>query len=77
MWQGVLKRGDSMMGSRSVKAFLHRPREELYVLSADPNELKNVAGDSTHAKVLEEPRGKLAAWREKTDDPWLIKNRHE
>jgi N-sulfoglucosamine sulfohydrolase len=77
MWQGVLKRGDSMMGSRSVKAFLHRPKEELYDLSADPNELKNLAGDSTHAKVLEELRGKLAAWREKTDDPWLIKNRHE
>jgi N-sulfoglucosamine sulfohydrolase len=77
MWQGVLKRGDSMMGSRSVKAFLHRPKEELYDLSADPNELKNLAGDSSQVKVLEELRGKLAAWRERTDDPWLIKNRHE
>lgn len=77
MWQGVLKRGDSMMGSRSVKAFLHRPKEELYDLSADPNELKNLAGDSSQARVLEELRGKLAAWRERTDDPWLIKNRHE
>jgi N-sulfoglucosamine sulfohydrolase len=77
MWQGVLKRGDPMMGSRSVKAFLHRPKEELYDLAADPNELKNLAGDSSHAKLLEELRGKLAAWRERTDDPWLIKNRHE
>jgi N-sulfoglucosamine sulfohydrolase len=77
MWQRVLKRGDTMMGSRSVKAFLHRPKEELYDLTADPTELKNLAGDPSRAKVLEELRGKLAAWREQTDHPWLIKNRHE
>jgi N-sulfoglucosamine sulfohydrolase len=77
MWQGVLRRGDSMMGSRAVKSFLHRPQEELYDLAADPNELKNLAGDPSQAKALEELRSKLAAWRERTDDPWLIKDRHE
>ncbi len=77
MWQGVLKRGDTMMGSRSVKAFLHRPKEELYDLAADPNELKNVAGDPSQVKMLEVLRGRLASWRERTDDPWLVKNRHE
>ena len=77
MWQGVLKRGDTMMGSRTVKSFIHRPKEELYDLAADPNELKNLAADPAHAKALEEMRGTLAVWREKTNDPWLIKDRHE
>lgn len=76
-WQGVLKRKDTMMGSRSVKAFLNRPKEELYSLKDDPNELKNLAADPAHAKALEDLRAKLAAWREKTADPWLIKNKHE
>ncbi len=77
MWQGVLKRGDKMMGSREVKAFLHRPKEELYDMTADPNELKNLAADPAFAKTLEDLRGKLATWREKTNDPWLIKDKHE
>lgn len=77
MWQGVLKRGDKMMGSREVKAFLHRPKEELFDVTADPNELKNLAADPALAKTLEDLRGKLATWREKTNDPWLIKDKHE
>ncbi len=76
-WQGILKRGDKMMGSRSVADFLHRPKEELYDLKADPNELKNLASDPAHAKILDTLRAKLTAWREKTNDPWLIKDKHE
>ena len=76
-WQGILKRGDKMMGQRSVDAFLKRPKEELYDLTADPNELKNLAADPASAKVLEEMRTKLAAWRKATADPWLIKDKHE
>jgi N-sulfoglucosamine sulfohydrolase len=77
MWQGVLKRGDTMMGKREVKAYLHRPKEELYDLTADPNELKNLAADPSQAKVMADLRARLAAWREKTADPWLIKDKHE
>ena len=29
-WQGILKRGEKMMGKRSVEAYVHRPLEELY-----------------------------------------------
>ncbi len=76
-WQGILKRGDKQMGQRSVAAFLHRPKEELYDVGADPNEVKNLAADPAHAKVLDELRAKLAAWRKQTNDPWLIKDRHE
>ncbi|HJZ54075.1 MAG TPA: sulfatase [Gemmataceae bacterium] len=76
-WQGILKRGDKMMGQKSVDAFLHRPKEELYDLTADPNELKNLAADPAQAKLLDEMRTKLAAWRKQTNDPWLIKDQHE
>ena len=76
-WQGILKRGDIMMGQRPVKDFLHRPKEELYDLSADPAEVKNLAADPASTKVLHDLRGKLASWRKQTSDPWLIKDKHE
>jgi N-sulfoglucosamine sulfohydrolase len=76
-WQGILKRRDKMMGQREVSAYLQRPKEELYDLSKDPNELKNVASDPASAKVLDDLRAKLADWRKKTNDPWLIKDQHE
>src|SRR5258708_23173354 len=44
-WQGVLKRDDAMIGLRSRKTYEHRPKEELYDLRDDPNELKNLADD--------------------------------
>lgn len=76
-WQGILKRGDAMMGQKSVEAFLRRPKEELYDLRTDPNELKNVAGDDKYIQQLAQLRAKLQAWREATKDPWLIKDKHE
>jgi N-sulfoglucosamine sulfohydrolase len=76
-WQGVLKRGDKMLGQRSVESFLHRPHEELYDLTKDPNELKNLAGDPAQAKVLDEMRKQMRAWQEKTKDPWVVKYTHE
>jgi N-sulfoglucosamine sulfohydrolase len=76
-WQGILKRGDKLMGKREVKAFLNRPREELYDLEKDPDELRNLAGDPDRARVLDDLRAKLSDWRKKTADPWLVKDRHE
>jgi N-sulfoglucosamine sulfohydrolase len=76
-WQGVLQRGDKMVGQRTVEQFLHRPREELYDLGNDPNELKNVAGDAKHATVLADLRARLKKWQEQTKDPWLVKYQHE
>jgi len=76
-WQGVLKRQDTKYGSRTVEAYIHRPREELYDLESDPQEVVNVADHPEHAKVLAEMREKLAAWQKKTNDPWLIKYEHE
>ena len=76
-WQGVLERGDTMLGKRSLNQFLNRPREELYDLAADPDELKNVAGEAKYADVRADLRKRLRAWQEKTRDPWLVKYEHE
>ncbi|MBY0527976.1 MAG: sulfatase [Gemmataceae bacterium] len=76
-WQGILKRGDKSLGQRSLEAFLRRPREELYDVAKDPNELKNIANDPDSTKVLADLRTRLKAWQKETRDPWLVKYTHE
>jgi len=76
-WQGILARKETMVGGRTVDAFLHRPRHELYDLQKDPQELVNLADRPEHAALLAELQAKLRAWQEKTKDPWLVKYTHE
>jgi N-sulfoglucosamine sulfohydrolase len=76
-WQAVLKNKDKLLGQRNVETFLHRPKEELYDLTKDPNELHNVAGDPKYADVLGDLRKRLRAWQEQTRDPWIIKYNYE
>jgi N-sulfoglucosamine sulfohydrolase len=76
-WQGIRNRKDKMMGKMSVERFLHRPAEELYDLSTDPHELRNLAGAPTHAGVLAALRQQLRSWQQETNDPWLILGREE
>jgi N-sulfoglucosamine sulfohydrolase len=76
-WQGVLKRGDKALGERTLEAYLHRPHEELYDLTKDPHESKNVAGDPKYADVLKDLRARLKEWQVKTKDPWVVKYTHE
>ncbi len=47
------------------------PKEEIYDLVIDPNEVNNLAGDQVYAEVLEEMRERLDQWMHKTDDPLL------
>jgi N-sulfoglucosamine sulfohydrolase len=75
--QGVLKRHDKSLGKRPLDSYLNRPREELYDLANDPEELKNVAGDPAYAGVLNDLRKRLKEWQKKTNDPWLVKYEHE
>ena len=76
-WQSSLKRHDAQYGSRTVEAYVHRPRQELYDVEADPQELVNLAGRAEYAKVLAELQEKLFVWQTQTRDPWLIKYKHE
>ena len=76
-WQGVLRRGSKTFGKRTVEAYVHRPRHELYDLEADPHEAVNLAGRAEHAQTLAALQAKLRAWQKKTQDPWLVKYRYE
>ncbi len=76
-WQSVLRDNDEFFGKRTVYAYLHRQRHELYDLVADPHEIKNLAFDSQHQKKLEELQRKLKAWQKKTKDPWFLKWMYE
>jgi N-sulfoglucosamine sulfohydrolase len=77
-WQDALRRGpDSTYGKRTVEAFLHRDKYELYDLSADPHESENLASLPQHAPLLKEMVAKTKAFQQKTKDPWLLKWEHE
>ncbi len=53
-------------------AFGKRPREELYNLSADPDEVTNLAADPKYAKIREELNAKLMAELTRTGDPRVV-----
>ena len=76
-WQGVLSRGDRLMGRRPVADFLSRPPVELYDLTVDPDELKNLAADPSQTDRVKQLRTRLRDWQQATNDPWLIKEQHE
>jgi N-sulfoglucosamine sulfohydrolase len=76
-WQGILTRGEKMMGKKTVASYLHRSREELYDVEMDPHELNNLAGQTAYAEVQQTLRNRLRAWQTETDDPWTILYRDE
>jgi arylsulfatase A-like enzyme len=46
-------------------------REELYDTVFDPNESRNVAGEAAAAEIVEDMRGRLDRWMQRTGDPLL------
>ncbi|RPI19456.1 MAG: heparan N-sulfatase [Acidobacteria bacterium] len=50
-----------------------RPPEELYDTQADPDELKNLAGNSDYRQVLNQFRTELIKWQERTQDRLPVK----
>jgi arylsulfatase A-like enzyme len=51
-----------------LKRYHARPAEELYDLSADPHEQRNLAADSQHAQTLDFFRTELDAWMKQQGD---------
>lgn len=72
-WQATIKAGRKHYGKRTVDAYLHRPKFELYDLQNDPDEVKNLADNPQYEKVLEELKAKLKAFQKRTNDPWVLK----
>ncbi len=76
-WQAILTRQEPMLGTRTVDAYIHRQREELYDLESDPGEVVNLADSPAQRAVLDNLRARLKAWQEDTKDPWLMKYKYE
>jgi N-sulfoglucosamine sulfohydrolase len=69
-WQAVVRDGVDHFGARSVDAYLHRARFELYDLQQDPDEVINLAGQPEHAALVEEFCAKIRRFQQETRDPW-------
>jgi len=76
-WQSVRAGKLDSLGQRPVAGFLRRPKEELFDLSTDPNELKNLASDPAFAATLGSLRQRLRQWQTATNDPWQILYRED
>jgi len=69
-WQAVVREGMSHFGARSVDAYLHRPRFELYDVERDPDEIVNLADNLQYADLVEEFCAKIKRFQQETQDPW-------
>ena len=72
-WQGALRDGLSRFGCRSVDAYIHRPRFELYDLANDPDETRNLADLPEDESLVASFCEKLRRFQKDTGDPWLHK----
>jgi N-sulfoglucosamine sulfohydrolase len=70
-WKAIMSTPGARLGKRTLDAFTHRPPEELYDLTVDPDEVVNVAADPSRAAVMADLRKQLQDWRAATHDPWL------
>ena len=77
VWQGALRDGLEKYGKRTIDAYLHRPRFELYDLEQDPDEIVNLAEKPEYASLVDEFADKLKEFQRKTNDPWLHKWEYE
>lgn len=76
-WQALKKGGEGQFGARSVDAYVHRPRFELYDLEADPNETQNLAEKPEHRQLVDAFVEKIKEFQKATKDPWFHKWEYE
>jgi N-sulfoglucosamine sulfohydrolase len=70
MARAIAKGQLERVGERPIKDFLKRPQYELYDMTTDPNELKNLAYDPVYEEQVHFYINKLYRFQEKTNDPW-------
>ena len=76
-WQGGLRDGLTHFGARTVDAYIHRPRFELYDLEEDPDEIENLADQPEYRELVDFFCERLKEFQRQTDDPWLHKWEYE
>jgi N-sulfoglucosamine sulfohydrolase len=73
-WQAQYEQGpEAKYGAKTVREYIHRPPFELYDMTYDPDETKNLAAEPEHQTTLEEYKAKLKAFQKKFGDPWIQK----
>ncbi len=77
-WQAQYAKGPQAgYGKRTVDSYINRPQFELYDISSDPAESRNLAADPGFADTLATYQDKLKAMQKRTEDPWIMKWRYE
>jgi N-sulfoglucosamine sulfohydrolase len=76
-WQATVQNGSETFGNRTVEAYLHRPRFELFDLVNDPEETVNLAERPEYANMVADFSAKLKAFQKRTNDPWIHKWEYE
>ena len=77
-WQAQWTKGkDAPYGQRTIDSYIHRPAFELFDISSDPNETRNLAEMPEHAELLKRYQEKLKSAQKETGDPWIMKWRYE
>ena len=77
-WQAQWEKGqDATYGDRSVKSYIQRPQFELFNISFDPDETRNLAELPQHAELLKKYQDKLKVAQKETGDPWIMKWKYE
>ena len=71
-WQGIYRNKAEYFGKRTVQDYLHRTEFELYDLSKDPDEARNLAENPEYADVLEQMQKQIKSFQRGTSDPWQI-----
>ena len=67
----------SLRDKRIVDAYLYRPRFELLDLEDDPDEVHNLADRPEYKELVDSFCGKLKAFQQATNDPWVHKWEYE
>ena len=70
-WISATRAGGRTYGRRTLDAFLHRPRFELYDLEQDPDEVTNLAESPAHAELRDTLVSRLQEFQTATKDPWF------
>ena len=76
-WQSVLSNNLTTLGEKPVREYLNRPKFELYDITADPYETKNLAEEKQYSEVLNNMITKVKSFQTSTNDPWDYKWTYE
>jgi uncharacterized sulfatase len=69
LWNSWLVKAQSDPATAAyLKSLQFRPKEELYDVSRDPDEMRNLADDPAHAAALADMRSRLDAWMQQQGD---------